>query len=78
MGVFLHAWGTHSGEARERGLKRGLEGWFSTLDKVEMSKKIWRYDFFLYFCNCIMTTYNPNMTLHKLFLNIKKRDICIL
>ena len=23
-----------------------------------------------------MTAYNPNMTLHKLFLNIKKRDIC--
>ena len=23
-----------------------------------------------------MTDYNPYMTIHKLFLNIKKRDVC--
>ena len=30
---------------------------------------------FLYLCTHIMTPFNPNMTLHKLFLNIKKRDV---
>ena len=29
-----------------------------------------------YFCRLDMTAYNPHMTLHKLFLNIKKRDVC--
>ncbi len=33
------------------------------------------YGFFLYLCSRSMTMYNPHMTLHKLFLNIKKRDI---
>lgn len=28
-----------------------------------------------YLCILDMTKYNPNMTLHKLFLNIKKRDV---
>lgn len=31
--------------------------------------------FFLYICSRDMTAYNPHMTLHKLFLNIKKRDV---
>ncbi len=31
--------------------------------------------FYLYFCSENMTEYNPHMTIHKLFLNIKKRDI---
>ena len=32
----------------------------------------------LYLCTHVMTAYNPHMTLHKLFLNIKKRDVyCI-
>ena len=30
---------------------------------------------YLYLCALDMTKYNPNMTLHKLFLNIKKRDV---
>ena len=29
----------------------------------------------MYLCSRNMTRYNPNMTLHKLFLNIKKRDV---
>lgn len=29
----------------------------------------------VYFCSRYMTAYNPHMTLHKLFLNIKKRDV---
>ena len=29
----------------------------------------------LYLCTHVMTAYNPHMTLHKLFLNIKKRDV---
>lgn len=32
-------------------------------------------EFFLYLCRYDMTVYNPHMTLHKLFLNIKKRDV---
>ncbi|MBP3739990.1 MAG: hypothetical protein J6I41_02605, partial [Bacteroidales bacterium] len=27
-----------------------------------------------YLCTSNMTKYNPNMTLHKLFLNVKRRD----
>lgn len=32
-------------------------------------------NFFYIFAPAFMTEFNPNMTLHKLFLNIKKRDI---
>ena len=35
-----------------------------------------RINIFLYLCSHVMTAFNPYMTLHKLFLNIKKRDIC--
>ena len=38
-------------------------------------KKITRIKIFLYLCSRSMTMYNPHMTLHKLFLNVKKRDI---
>ena len=31
-----------------------------------------------YLCALDMTKYNPNMTLHKLFLNIKKRDVYVM
>ena len=31
--------------------------------------------FFCIFAPWNMTLFNPNMTLHKLFLNIKKRDV---
>ena len=31
-----------------------------------------------YICTLDMTKYNPNMTLHKLFLNIKKRDVYVM
>ena len=31
----------------------------------------------MYLCTLDMTKYNPNMTLHKLFLNIKKRDVYV-
>ena len=33
---------------------------------------------YLYLCALDMTKYNPNMTLHKLFLNIKKRDVYVM
>ena len=32
-------------------------------------------DFLLTFAATNMTAFNPHMTLHKLFLNIKKRDV---
>ena len=35
------------------------------------------FDFILYLCSRDMTEYNPHMTIHKLFLNIKKRDVYI-
>jgi hypothetical protein len=40
-----------------------------------VKKKIWQFGFFVYICSRDMTEYNPHMTLHKLFLNIKKRDV---
>ena len=47
--------------------RRGVE-WFLTFFMLPLQ-------FFSYLCSHVMTAFNPNMTIHKLFLNIKKRDV---